>query len=317
LELVRLIQGAFMVWDMKMESDLKLDDDSVKKVSARANNTNLNEDLAQISYIFSDKTGTFTKNEMKLAKWFVDDVVYDELESPGSLGQAAVDESTTAVRKDKLCRMLRSIAVCHDVIPSIDHKSGKMVYESQSPDETALVMAAKSNNAILKSRNKSFVEIEVFGHNEKYQIVQVLTFNSTRKRMSVVVKDKDNYILYCKGADNVIQERLSKDTNLNDPELLKMAAKKLEAFSEVGLRVLMIAWRNIPEDEYNKFQQILNQAEECLEDREEKVMNAYEILEKDMIFTGCTAIEDKLQDDLPETIKYLLIVNIVFILFLG
>lgn len=81
-----------MVWDVKMESNLKSEvDDSIKNVSARANNTNLNEDLAKISYIFSDKTGTFTKNEMKLAKWFVDDVVYDELESPGSLGKAAVD----------------------------------------------------------------------------------------------------------------------------------------------------------------------------------------------------------------------------------
>ena len=79
----------------------------------------------------------------------------------------------------------------------------------------------------------------------------------------------------------------------------------------------MIAWRTISEVEYKKFKQILNQAEESLEDREEKVMNAYEILEKDMIFTGCTAIEDKLQDDLPETIKYLLIVIIVVFLLLG
>ena len=92
MEVVRLVQGAFMVWDAKMESSLKSDvDDTVKTVSSRANNTNLNEDLAKISYIFSDKTGTFTKNEMKLAKWFVDDIVYDELESPGSFSKAAVD----------------------------------------------------------------------------------------------------------------------------------------------------------------------------------------------------------------------------------
>ena len=90
-----------------------------------------------------------------------------------------------------------------------------------------------------------------------------------------------------------------------------MVAKKLVALSEVGLRVLMLAWRNIPEREYNEFKQILNQAEESLDDREEKVMDAYETIEKDLIFTGCTAIEDKLQDDLPETIKYLLMVIIV------
>ena len=207
-------------------------------------------------------------------------------------------------------RMLRCVAVCHDVIPSIDHKSGKMVYESQSPDESALVMAAKSNDAVLKSRNKSSVEIELFGSTEKYQIVQVLTFNSTRKRMSVIVKENGNYILYCKGADNVIEERLSKDSEINNPDLLKMAAKKLEDFSEVGLRVLMLARRKFSEEEFINFSNVLAIAEDSLEDREERVMEAYEIIEKDMVFIGCTAIEDKLQDDLPETIKYLLIVRI-------
>lgn len=207
--------------------------------------------------------------------------------------------------------MLRGVAVCHDVIPSIEQKSGKMVYESQSPDETALVMAAKSNAATLKSRNKSSIDIEFFGKNEKFQIAQILTFNSTRKRMSVIVKENGSYILYCKGADNVIEERLSKDPNLNNPDVLKMAAKKLEDFSEVGLRVLMLAWRKVSEEEFKNFKNILNEAEESLEDREEKVMNAYEIIEKDMIFTGCTAIEDKLQEELPETIKYLLMVIII------
>ena len=92
MEIVRLVQGAFITWDKKMESTLISEvDESKKIVTARANNTNLNEDLAKISYIFSDKTGTFTKNEMKLAKWFVDEIVYEELEAPGSLGEAALD----------------------------------------------------------------------------------------------------------------------------------------------------------------------------------------------------------------------------------
>ncbi len=87
MEVVRLVQGAFMTWDDQMKSTLTMDDESIKVVSMRANNTNLNEELGRIDYVFSDKTGTFTRNEMKLAKWFVDDVVYDEMNESGSLGR--------------------------------------------------------------------------------------------------------------------------------------------------------------------------------------------------------------------------------------
>ena len=54
----------------------------------KVNNTNLNEDLGAIEYIFSDKTGTLTQNEMKLAKWYVDGIIFDEMAEPGSLGRA-------------------------------------------------------------------------------------------------------------------------------------------------------------------------------------------------------------------------------------
>lgn len=92
MEVVRLVQGMFMTWDKKMESTLTSDDGSPPKVIAmRANNTNLNEEMAQLDYIFSDKTGTFTKNEMKLARWFVDETVYDEMNESGSLGRAMQD----------------------------------------------------------------------------------------------------------------------------------------------------------------------------------------------------------------------------------
>jgi magnesium-transporting ATPase (P-type) len=85
-----------MTWDKKMESKLINDDGSPPTIiSMRANNTNLNEEMAQLDYIFSDKTGTFTKNEMKLARWFVDDVVYDEMNESGSMGVAMIDVSSS------------------------------------------------------------------------------------------------------------------------------------------------------------------------------------------------------------------------------
>jgi phospholipid-transporting ATPase len=91
MEVVRLVQGTFMSWDNKMKSSFTMDDESVVITPMKANNTNLNEELARVDYVFSDKTGTFTKNEMRLAKWFVDDTVYDEMNDSGSLGRALKD----------------------------------------------------------------------------------------------------------------------------------------------------------------------------------------------------------------------------------
>jgi phospholipid-transporting ATPase len=88
MEVVRLVQGTFMSWDNKMKSSFTMEDESVLITPMKANNTNLNEELARVDYVFSDKTGTFTKNEMRLARWFVDDIVYDEMNDSGSLGRA-------------------------------------------------------------------------------------------------------------------------------------------------------------------------------------------------------------------------------------
>lgn len=52
--------------------------------------------------------------------------------------------------------------------------------------------------------------VDVLGATEEYQVLNVCEFNSTRKRMSTVVRAPDGKIkLYCKGADTVILERLS------------------------------------------------------------------------------------------------------------
>ena len=87
IELARLGQASYMSMDPKMEYK-KMENDGISKlVPMRASNSNLNEDLGRIDYIFSDKTGTFTQNSMVMAMWFVEGFSLDEMKTPGILNK--------------------------------------------------------------------------------------------------------------------------------------------------------------------------------------------------------------------------------------
>ena len=60
-----------------------------------------------------------------------------------------------------------------------------------------------------------FVNIQ--GQSQEFEILNICEFNSTRKRMSTVVRTPSGKIkLYTKGADTVILERLSKNQVYTD-----------------------------------------------------------------------------------------------------
>jgi phospholipid-transporting ATPase len=121
------------------------------------------------------------------------------------------------------------LAVCHTVIPEV--KEGKMVYQASSPDEAALVsgaellgfqfhvrvaqiahLAFRFLTKPLQTRKPKSIYVNIFGQKQEFEVLNVCEFNSTRKRMSTVVRGPDGKIkLYTKGADTVILERLSKN----------------------------------------------------------------------------------------------------------
>jgi phospholipid-transporting ATPase len=87
IELVRLGQATFMSWDPKMGYIRKNTDGTSQMILMRANNSNLNEELGNVNYIFSDKTGTLTQNLMKLDKWFIEGYTLEEMQTPGIIYQ--------------------------------------------------------------------------------------------------------------------------------------------------------------------------------------------------------------------------------------
>lgn len=100
----------------------------------------------------------------------------------------------------------RLLALCHTVMS--ENRNGKLEYQAQSPDEEALVSAARNFGFVFKERSPNSITIEVMGTKEVYELLCILDFNNVRKRMSVILRKDGKLTLYCKGADNVIYERL-------------------------------------------------------------------------------------------------------------
>lgn len=156
--------------------------------------------------------------------------------------------------------------------------------------------------------------LDISGVETSFEILDVIEFDSTRKRMSVIIRTKDGIHLYCKGADNVMFERLS-STNSN--EVIDVASKSLIEFSNIGLRTLVICYRLLTDAEYESFSTKWRNAQIALTNRDEEMDRVSSAIECDLIFLGCTAIEDKLQHRVPETIEYLLKAKISLWLLTG
>lgn len=197
---------------------------------------------------------------------------------------------------------LTLLAVCHTVIPEKD-EDGKYIYHAASPDERALVAGATNFGYVFEMRTPNTVQIDALGKRESYEILNVLEFTSARKRMSVIVRNAKGEIkLYCKGADTVIYERLAP----NGQAYRDITLRHLEDFATEGLRTLCCAVAVIPEDIYTEWKETYHKASTAMQHRERKVEDAANLIENNLILLGATAIEDKLQDGVPETIAALL-----------
>lgn len=198
------------------------------------------------------------------------------------------------------------LAVCHTVIPE-KSDDGTIIYHAASPDERALVYGAQKFGYVFKTRTPSYVEIDALGKIERHEILNVLEFTSARKRMSVITRNSQGEIkLYCKGADTVIFERLAR----NGQSFKDTTLRHLEEFATEGLRTLCCAVSIIPPEAYEDWKHTYHKASTSLQYRERKVEDAANLIETNLTLLGATAIEDKLQEGVPDTIYSLLQANI-------
>ncbi|KAM0439717.1 hypothetical protein ACHAPT_000811 [Fusarium lateritium] len=349
LEIVRTLQAIFIFSDVGMYYE-KIDQPCIPK------SWNISDDVGQIEYIFSDKTGTLTQNVMEFKKATINgqpygeayteaqagmqkrlgvDVEKEAVRIRGEIADAKVralaglrklhdspylhDEDVTFIAPDFVADLagehgleqqqannyfMLALALCHTVIAEkVDGDSPKMIFKAQSPDEEALVSTARDMGFTVLGHSGEGINLNVLGEDRHYQILNTIEFNSSRKRMSSIVRMPDGRIvLFCKGADSVIYARLRRG---EQKELRKETAEHLEMFAREGLRTLCIAHKEVSEKDYRAWKKEHDAAASALEDREEKLEAVAELIEHDLYLIGGTAIEDRLQDGVPDTIALL------------
>ncbi|KAK9052411.1 hypothetical protein SSX86_029040 [Deinandra increscens subsp. villosa] len=208
---------------------------------------------------------------------------------------------------DTIQKFFRVLAICHTAIPEVNKDTGELSYEAESPDEAAFVIAAREVGFEFFQRTQTSIYLHECENGKKvdrsYELLNMIEFSSARKRMSVIVRNAENQLLLlCKGADSVMFEKLSKESQPFEDQ----TRNHINKYAEAGLRTLVVAYRPLDEEEYKTWEEeFLSAKNSVSHERDNLVDAAAEKIERDLILLGATAVEDKLQKGVPECIEKL------------
>lgn len=318
LEVLKLFEGVLIRRDTDMYFK-ELDKYAIVKTS------DLVEEIGQVEFIFSDKTGTLTCNQMELKKVCINGKPYGgipeeqkEEYSKGLKPKFSVDGDITPYEMllDQsnpetvfIHEFFEHLALCHTVV--IDSKrdhienKAKLAYQASSPDELALVEGASRMGYRFTKRTSNSISFSILDQiEEEWDVLFEIPFDSIRKRMSVIVKKHgtDDYLLLTKGADSVMFPRLS-----DEKQRIRRTQEHLDNYALEGLRTLVMGRRKISRSEFNEFMTTLESINSGPAREKDFLLNVlFDKTEQKLEIVGASAIEDKLQDQVPETIAKLM-----------
>ncbi|XP_075156670.1 phospholipid-transporting ATPase IF [Haematobia irritans] len=305
IEIYRVLNAFFIQQDQCL-----YDDETDQR--AVVNSSNLNEDLGQVNILFSDKTGTLTKNEMIFQQCSIEGKKYvyhkyylEEVETKRNL----TIEEFEAQQLD----FFKTLTLCHTAQLAQNQMESstntELQYQASSPDEKALLDACSQLGFIYLGDDNDLLKIQIGPTNspeklriEEFKRLHVLDFSSERKRMSIIVADSENRKwLYTKGAESVLFDLCSEPSK----DMILQTDPHITEFAKEGLRTLAVARRLVPDDEYEEFCNDLSEAHVSLDQRKYLMDECYKKIECDLQLLGATAVEDALQEHVSETLEAL------------
>ena len=224
--------------------------DASSNIPAEARTATLNEELGQIDYIFSDKTGTLTQvdrsnrverrnvprkssqNIMTFKQCSIRGRFYGEIETINANDNNEDSE-----------HFFSRLTLFHTMVS--EEKNGKIIYQAESSNEIALVIATRTfefeflvsvinftehkdhrQRKDIQNRTWNSITVRCRDQVETYELLNIVDFSNYRKRMSIraihpcvdrssspsfemIVRKHDQILLYCNGADIVIKEQLA------------------------------------------------------------------------------------------------------------
>ena len=329
LEFIKFFQAMFISQDTDM-----INKDTLAKVKVQS--STLNDELGQISYIFTDKTGTLTKNNMRFKAFSVGEKSFGNInviaqkekegyelrDRHGKITNIGFIDQNNELRDELinngkignnlLEHLFLNIILNNSAIINRKkfEKKKEIEYLCSSSDEKCLLNFARFCGYTFVDRTvDNAVTLEKIVEQTKiaqmrFNISNTFEFTSERQRMSVIIKSKDNqgkdnYLLYIKGSDYMINKKIAnKNTNT-----YKYLTKKIKQYSEKGLRILVFGYKMISQEEYNEFEKKYKEIIYNINHKEEESYDLYDELETGIHLLGVTAIEDELQDNVENTIN--------------
>ncbi|KUK63278.1 MAG: ATPase, P-type (Transporting), HAD superfamily, subfamily IC [Methanoculleus marisnigri] len=228
------------------------------------------ETLGAVSVICTDKTGTLTRNEMAVVR-----VKTPECEvTVTGAGYAPEGEFLVAgnpidpLAKPGLARFLRTVLLCNHATVSLTEGGWRIL---GTPTEGALVVAAAKAG---------------LSREDAPEAVGEFSFNSTRKRMTIIYREEEGDVAYVKGAPEVLLARSSRllrgdSVVVLTDDLRDAILAEIAEYASGGLRVLGAAYRPLPDG----------------------LLLTEETVEEDLIFLGFAGIRDPPRPEAAEAIR--------------
>ena len=284
IEIQRLILCSFIDNDLEMY---------VKDIDRAATwrCSDIIEQMGKVEFVFSDKTGTLTKNEMELVKININGKNF-QLKSEIEEIQSLYSDPSSPMHS-----FFTLLSLCNTVFPSLH--LGKPVLHSISPDDLALVSSCSLLSIEMLERTDNSITLKTSSNLETWKILAEIPFTSERKKLTIVSESPSGQVfLFTKGADMVILPMIKSPKN---------SSEVLTNFAREGLRTLVMAGKELQKAELEPWMaEYLKVVLSNSQDKDQELDRVATKIEKNLKLFGISAIEDKLQDGVAEAIDLLL-----------